>query len=61
MAPITTNPVIAQNPPPSPDPNAALASLMPKIPATAPIPARITVTPVSRFMMIDRLLLTVDR
>ena len=29
------------------------ASLMPKIPATAPIPARITVTPVSRFM-IDR-------
>ena len=35
-----------------------VASLMPKIPATAPMPARITVTPVSRFMITDRLLLT---
>ena len=34
------------------------ASLIPKIPATAPIPARMTVTPVSRFMITDRLLLT---
>ena len=42
-------------------PERGAASLMPKIPATAPIPARITVTPVSRFMIVDRLLLTVDR
>jgi hypothetical protein len=34
---------------------------MPKIPATAPIPATTTVTPVSRFMISDRLLLTVER
>ena len=34
------------------------ASLIPKMPATAPIPARMTVTPVSRFMITDRLLLT---
>ena len=38
--------------------SAAPASLIPKIPATAPIPARMTVTPVSRFMITDRLLLT---
>ena len=37
------------------------ASLMPKSPATAPMPARITVTPVRRFMIVDRLLLIVDR
>ena len=34
------------------------ASLIPKIPATAPTPATITVTPVRRFMITDRLLLT---
>jgi hypothetical protein len=34
---------------------------MPKMPAMAPIPATTTVTPVSRFMISDRLLLTVDR
>ena len=38
--------------------NAAPASLIPKMPAIAPIPARMTVTPVSRFMIADRLLLT---
>ena len=37
------------------------ASLIPKIPATAPIPARMTVTPVSRFMITDRLLLIVGQ
>ncbi len=36
------------------------ASLIPKIPATAPIPARITVTPVSRFMIRDRSLFTIE-
>ena len=50
--------MIAQNPIASPPPTAFAASLMPKIPATAPIPARMTVTPVSRFMITDRLLLT---
>ena len=40
---------------------AAPASLIPKIPATAPTPARMTVTPVSRFMITDRLLLTCVR
>ena len=54
-------PVTIQNPLPSPLATASAASLMPKIPATAPIPARITVTPVRRFMIVDRLLLTVDR
>ena len=38
--------------------SAGPASLMPKMPAIAPIPARMTVTPVSRFMITDRLLLT---
>ena len=38
-----------------------LAQLMPKMPATAPTPARMTVTPVSRFMIVDRLLLTCVR
>ena len=50
--------MIAQNPVPSPPLIAVAASLIPKIPATAPIPARMTVTPVSRFMITDRLLLT---
>ena len=54
-------PVISQNPLASPFATAAPASLIPKMPATAPIPARITVTPVSRFMIRDRLLLTVER
>ena len=53
-----TTAVTAQNPPASLPPRAVPASLIPKIPATAPIPARITVTPVRRFMMTDRLLLT---
>ncbi len=47
MAPVTT-----QNPP------ALVASLIPNSPPTAPMPARMTVTPVSRFMMTERLLLT---
>jgi hypothetical protein len=55
---MTTNAVIAQKPPASLPPSAVPASLIPKIPATAPIPARMTVTPVSRFMITDRLLLT---
>ena len=50
--------VITQNPAASAPPSAAPASLIPKIPAIAPMPATITVTPVSRFMMTDRLLLT---
>ena len=50
-----------QNPVASPPVNAAPASLIPKIPAIAPMPARTTVTPVSRFMISDRLLLTVER
>ena len=54
----TTIAVIAQNPVPSPPLMAVAASLIPKIPATAPMPARMTVTPVSRFMITDRLLLT---
>ena len=54
----TTTPVTSQNPLASPPAKAALASLIPKMPATAPMPARMTVTPVSRFMITDRLLLT---
>ena len=42
-------------------PASIAASLIPKMPATAPIPARITVTPVRRFMIVDRLLLIVER
>ena len=34
---------------------------MPKIPAIAPMPAMITVTPVRRFMISDRLLFTCER
>ena len=41
--------------------NAAPASLIPKIPAIAPMPATMTVTPVSRFMIAERLLLTCER
>ena len=40
---------------------AEAASLMPKMPATAAMPARMQVTAVSRFMMSERLLLTVER
>ena len=40
-----------------PPPTTAVASLIPKSPPIAPIPARMTVTPVSRFMITDRLLL----
>ena len=52
-APATIIPVTSQKLPAS-----AFASLIPKMPATAPMPARMTVTPVSRFMIVDRLLLT---
>ena len=55
---MTVNTVTSQKPVASVPVIAAPASLMPKIPATAPTPARITVTPVSRFMIVDRLLLT---
>jgi hypothetical protein len=47
--------VTGQNPPPW------FASLIPKMPATAPMPASTTVTPVSRFMITDRLLFTCVR
>ena len=40
---------------------ALAASLMPKMPATAPMPASTTVTAVSFFMISDRLLLICDR
>jgi hypothetical protein len=40
---------------------AAPASLIPKIPANAPSPAKTTVIPVRRFMISDRLLFTVER
>ena len=53
--------VTSQNPVASVPVIALPASLMPKIPATAAIPARMTVTPVNRFMMTDRLLFTSDR
>ena len=56
-----TNPVTIQNPGCSPKFSANPASLMPKMPATAPMPASTAVTAVSRFMMSDRPLLTVDR
>ena len=51
----------SQNPLASPPPITVAASLIPKIPPTAPIPARMTVTPVSRFMITDRPLLTCVR
>ena len=50
----------SQKPFASPPLNADPASLIPKIPATAPMPARITVTPVSRFMIRDRSLFTIE-
>jgi hypothetical protein len=53
--------VTIQKPGASPSLNAAPASLIPKMPAKAPMPARMTVIPVSRFMISDRLLLTVER
>src|SRR5439155_345571 len=56
----TTPTVTSQKPPASAPLNAVPASLIPKIPATAPIPARMTVTPVSRFMIRDRSLLTIE-
>ena len=42
-------------------PSARAASLMPKMPASAPTPASTAVTAVSRFMTSERLLLTVER
>ena len=57
---MTITPVTIQNPALAAA-SAVAASLIPKIPAIAPIPARITVTPVRRFMISDRLLLTVVR
>src|SRR4029079_1506022 len=58
--PRTTKPVTSQNPPASWPRKALPASLIPKIPATAPIPARITVTTVRRFMIRDRSLFTIE-
>ncbi len=56
----STTAVTNQKPVPSED-SGVTASLMPKMPATAPTPASTAVTAVSRFMISDRLLLTVDR
>ena len=52
---------MSQNPGASAPPSAVPASLIPNIPAMAAMPASTTVTPVSRFMMIDSLLFTVER
>jgi hypothetical protein len=53
--------VTAQNPIASVPAKAAPASLIPKIPPKAATLASTTVTPVSRFMIRERLLLTVER
>ena len=57
----TIAPVTSQKPGASRSASTEPASLIPKIPATAPMPASTTVTPVSRFMIVERRLLTVDR